>query len=861
MEIDAYSVLYYLRNSSRVGKMKRSVFNIAFAACVACGCALIGAPSYAGFADEPAVVEIDGDWVAINDDGGLETEFDSESDASETASSAVFVEPFADEAVELETEVETAFEPNDSDDSLPEETFELDLNAAFESNPSESAPRVVDTTVEYDDSFEISVGTDEVEETSVGSNDGDEVSIESEKVTAVEELTIDEIFVDNLADEEKFVGGEEIVENAIVDDTANETVVDVEADEFFVGEIDAEETAIEENDLDEVAIETENSDEVAIENAAETLVEDADVEETAVEVSAVDEVAIEDAAETLVEVADVEESVNEDAADSTEENVEEFDVDAVLDVSSDVVEEPVANAELEIEGPFGEVVEEPVNDAGKFDSDFALIDVSYSTETNVADDEAVDLDYVFEDDPVVEANENKTDENEIVDDASELALVEEPEVPEADEIEIVADEPSASEPIADEPIADEDVEEIAQDDSDQDAELVVDEADAEEAAEPVFAEPEFENDEAEPILDESADANDSADKEDVSDAELTIEEAAVDESVTTVEETSVESADLGSVEVENAGESVVETDADKTVAEEKQAEIATSEWVAGASSSVENNDVSEISTPLADELWIVMSNGCGFFCQVYENNAWRQASVDEFYRGDSKDRTTIFWAHGFQTDMNSASRDLFCTYNAIDRARAAVGQGRSCRLVVWKWASERTSRRILADAMQKERLADIEGVSLARFIGGMRGNNDVSLIGFSFGARVVGSALQTLACRQNSYMDNKTGKISLVLASPACDCGAFSSVYARGAKLPSYVLNLYNPADGALRFYPAASETGSSAQGVCPIDGTPFTGAYGQTFNMNVNSVLRREHSYSDEIQSLPANVLIDALF
>ena len=282
--------------------------------------------------------------------------------------------------------------------------------------------------------------------------------------------------------------------------------------------------------------------------------------------------------------------------------------------------------------------------------------------------------------------------------------------------------------------------------------------------------------------------------------------------------------------------------------EPQSPQLATSEWTAAQSS-------------VGDQVWIVMATADGFYCQTLENNAWRVADVKEFYAGDSADRSTVIWAHGFKTDMTGAAESGCSFRNTIDAARAAAGSSRAYRLVIWKWSSERGAGRLRIDAQMKGRIADAEGRRLANFIGGMNASNNVSLVGFSFGARVVGSALQCLATSQSTYMTNRTGRVSLVLASSACDYGAFDWSYANGAAIPAYVLNIYNPADFALRYYPFVSDTGSQAQGVYPITGSAFTGAVGSAFNINVSSAVGKEHSFTDEIQAVPCSVLIDALF
>ena len=282
--------------------------------------------------------------------------------------------------------------------------------------------------------------------------------------------------------------------------------------------------------------------------------------------------------------------------------------------------------------------------------------------------------------------------------------------------------------------------------------------------------------------------------------------------------------------------------------EPQSPQLATSEWTAAQSS-------------VGDQVWIVMATADGFYCQTLENNAWRVADVKEFYAGDSADRSTVIWAHGFKTDMTGAAESGCSFRNTIDAARAAAGSSRAYRLVIWKWSSERGAGRLRIDAQMKGRIADAEGRRLANFIGGMNASNNVSLVGFSFGARVVGSALQCLATSPSTYMTNRTGRVSLVLASSACDYGAFDWSYANGAAIPAYVLNIYNPADFALRYYPFVSDTGSQAQGVYPITGSAFTGAVGSAFNINVSGAVGKEHSFTDEIQAVPCSVLIDALF
>ena len=102
------------------------------------------------------------------------------------------------------------------------------------------------------------------------------------------------------------------------------------------------------------------------------------------------------------------------------------------------------------------------------------------------------------------------------------------------------------------------------------------------------------------------------------------------------------------------------------------------------------------------------------------------------------------------------------------------------------------------------------------------------------------------------------GKISLILVAGACDLGAFGrgGEYEYGGYLPSLVLNLYNPVDYALHYYPAVANR-SQALGIAPAPNEEFPNAWGNIYNINVSGALARKHSFSDAINATPYNVLI----
>ena len=552
--------------------------------------------------------------------------------------------------------------------------------------------------------------------------------------------------------------------------------------------------------------------------------------------------------EADVEAVETEDSIDVDSWFDSEEIADSEAVEETVDVEIDeAISLDVDDWFESTESETGSVIEE-IAEEETYADDALTLDLEETVEEET--EEAVSVGELGLEDGVVDLDE--TSGETVREEESGAALVPVSNLGDAITVapgfaalDVAAeDEPAPEETPAEEPVIEEQI-----------AKESLIEADSEKTDDPAPEETPAE----EPVIEADSEKTDEPAPEETPAEEPVIEEQIAKESLIEAdsEKTEEPAAETPALETaaeepkaeEPAADASAETQDGVAVSGEPQApQIATSEWTAAQSS-------------VGDQVWIVMATSDGFYCQTLENNAWRVADVKEFYAGDSADRSTVIWAHGFKTDMTGAAESGCSFRNTIDAARAAAGSSRAYRLVIWKWSSERGAGRLRIDAQMKGRIADAEGRRLANFIGGMNASNNVSLVGFSFGARVVGSALQCLATAPSTYMTNRTGRVSLVLASSACDYGAFDWNYANGAAIPAYVLNIYNPADFALRYYPFISDTGSQAQGVYPITGSAFTGAVGSAFNINVSGAVGKEHSFTDEIQAVPCSVLIDALF
>lgn len=126
------------------------------------------------------------------------------------------------------------------------------------------------------------------------------------------------------------------------------------------------------------------------------------------------------------------------------------------------------------------------------------------------------------------------------------------------------------------------------------------------------------------------------------------------------------------------------------------------------------------------------------------------------------------------------------------------------RLIVWSWPSERTNNTIRQDCLLKAARADVQARFLALALRHLPRGSKVSLVGFSYGSRLVCQTLQTLATTpHNGYLGHHI-RLRTVLMGAAIDRDSL-----RPGRKYGYALNMVesmvihvNPRDDKLRWYP-----------------------------------------------------------
>lgn len=241
-----------------------------------------------------------------------------------------------------------------------------------------------------------------------------------------------------------------------------------------------------------------------------------------------------------------------------------------------------------------------------------------------------------------------------------------------------------------------------------------------------------------------------------------------------------------------------------------------------------------------------------------------------FIADESPNVATVVVIHGNLTDSRAAVQYGMTAAYRLERIQSRRDVQTGFRLVIWKWPSEKTFKGIRPDSQYKASLADRNGAALAGLLAALDTQSHITLIGFSFGARVAGSALTLLGGGQvngaalpaEQIADANRSQYNLILLAAAANCGDFSPCGKYAASLPllDQVLNVYNPIDKALKFYPLLYKGYSArAVGTAPMAGTfGSLNSAAQIRSINA-SIFGPEHHFRNYFSSV-ADIYLDAI-
>ncbi len=233
----------------------------------------------------------------------------------------------------------------------------------------------------------------------------------------------------------------------------------------------------------------------------------------------------------------------------------------------------------------------------------------------------------------------------------------------------------------------------------------------------------------------------------------------------------------------------------------------------------------EISWRAAD-VWIIStrdSAGCASshtaktglrYWRLDRQSHWHRLDGEAFRAADDPDVPTNFFVHGNRTTRQLILADAWPLLKQLEHHAA----GRPFRYVIWSWPADRVPGTARKDVLVKAARSDTQSYLLAQCIRGMSPEVRVSMIGYSFGARVITGALHLLGGGQVSGRSlgqpvvSRRVPIRAVLVAAAIDYDWLAPGRRSGLALSQVdrMLVTRNTSDPVLRHYPLMNRKRSS---------------------------------------------------
>jgi esterase/lipase superfamily enzyme len=210
---------------------------------------------------------------------------------------------------------------------------------------------------------------------------------------------------------------------------------------------------------------------------------------------------------------------------------------------------------------------------------------------------------------------------------------------------------------------------------------------------------------------------------------------------------------------------------------------------------------------------------------------WSAADARDFHAGDDLPMPTVVFVHGNHTDADDAVTKGWYVYQTI----CSQAAGKPFRYVIWSWPADRVFRRHRADAQLKAEHSDAQAYCFATWLHDVRPGAKVSLVGHSFGPRIITGALHLLAGGElagqklpadtvAAWTSGKRPTVRAVLLAAAADADwlACDGHHGLACSLADEMLVTRNGCDKVLKWYPRLYGRGGPEAmgfvGPCGID-------------------------------------------
>ena len=184
--------------------------------------------------------------------------------------------------------------------------------------------------------------------------------------------------------------------------------------------------------------------------------------------------------------------------------------------------------------------------------------------------------------------------------------------------------------------------------------------------------------------------------------------------------------------------------------------------------------------------------------RVYQHacQTWQTRNLEDLLK--PFDGLVVIFAHGNRMEACNTLHRGMLYYRCL-----TSGAGPKVRFIIWSWPSDQVKGQI-KDVRVKAERADCEGAYLGWFLEQLPEEQGVSLIGYSYGARVIANAMHLRTCGGNRYFKfERSDPMRVVINAPAmsnCDLASWGR-YSGAMSQVDRMLMLYNSTDPILKRY------------------------------------------------------------
>lgn len=221
--------------------------------------------------------------------------------------------------------------------------------------------------------------------------------------------------------------------------------------------------------------------------------------------------------------------------------------------------------------------------------------------------------------------------------------------------------------------------------------------------------------------------------------------------------------------------------------------------------------------PAAGQLWLINTRraSCGegaadasqLEYSRLDGNQWTSLSQAAFLAADDPALPTVFFLHGNRSDEADAVSEGYGLYQAMQ----CQAPNQAMRYVIWSWPADHVAGGNRLDVQVKAARCDGQSCYLAQVLAPMNPQVRVSLVGYSFGARIITGAMHLLGggelagtrvARPNPTAERAAVRAVLVAAAEDCYWLSPGSCHGLALSQLERLLITVNCADSALRYYP-----------------------------------------------------------